>query len=323
MKALIIGGAGYIGSHVALEFSCRGHEVTIFDNLSSGDRINLQREYRFIHGTILDPLAVRQAMRGQDVVVHLAAFKAAGESMIDPEKYALNNLNGTVHILNAMTELGVPYLVFSSSAAIFGEPKYLPMDEDHPKNPINFYGFTKLEIERLLDWYGRLRGLRWAALRYFNAVGYDPEGRILGLEQNPANLLPVIMEVAVGKRDYLGVFGSDYPTRDGTCIRDYIHVTDLARAHVDVLDYLRDHPFLAVNLGSERGLTVLEMLQTAREVTGKAIPAKMVDRRPGDPASLIASSALAKQLLSWRPKYSDPHTIVETTWKVYQHHFRT
>lgn len=322
MNVLVIGGAGYIGSHVSLELLERGHRVTVFDNLSSGDRINLDPRSAFVHGSILDPLALRSALRGQEAVVHLAAFKAAGESMVDPGKYAWNNIAGTIAILNAMIEAGISLFVFSSSAAVFGEPQYLPIDERHPTEPVNFYGQTKLEIERILRWYQQLKGLRWAALRYFNAAGYDPNLRIRGLEQNPANLLPVIMEVAVGVRPHLGVFGNDYPTRDGTCIRDYVHVTDLAVAHVQSLDLLAGgRESLVVNLGSENGVTVLEMLETARRVTGRPIPAQIQGRRPGDPASLVASSARARELLGWQARYSDVETLVRTTWNVYLSHF--
>lgn len=322
MNVLVIGGAGYIGSHVSLELLERGHRVTVFDNLSSGDRINLDPRSAFVHGSILDPLALRSALRGQEAVVHLAAFKAAGESMVDPGKYAWNNIAGTIAILNAMIEAGISLFVFSSSAAVFGEPQYLPIDERHPTEPVNFYGQTKLEIERILRWYQQLKGLRWAALRYFNAAGYDPNLRVRGLEQNPANLLPVIMEVAVGVRPHLGVFGNDYPTRDGTCIRDYVHVTDLAVAHVQSLDLLAGgRESLVVNLGSENGVTVLEMLETARRVTGRPIPAQIQGRRPGDPASLVASSALARELLGWQARYSDVETLVRTTWNVYLSHF--
>lgn len=323
MKVLVVGGAGYIGSHVSWELLSQGHEVTVFDNLSSGDRINLNPESHFIHGNILDPLAIRQALKNQEAVIHLAAFKAAGESMIDPGKYAWNNIAGTIGLLNAMVEQGVNLLVFSSSAAVYGEPQYLPLDENHPTIPENFYGQTKLEIEKLLQWYAKLKGLKWAALRYFNAAGYDNQLRIRGLEQNPANLLPIIMEVAVGKRPQLGVFGDDYPTRDGTCIRDYIHVTDLATAHVKSLDKLaHGADNILVNLGSENGVTVLEMLQTARRITGKPIPARIEGRRPGDPASLVASSALAQKTLNWKAQYSSVENLIESTWNVYRSHFK-
>jgi UDP-glucose 4-epimerase len=239
--------------------------------------------------------------------------------MIIPEKYSRNNIGGTVALLNAMTYAGVGRIAFSSSAAVYGEPEYLPVDEAHPTKPENFYGFTKLEIERLLHWYSQLKSLRYAALRYFNAAGYDPEGQITGLEQNPANLLPVIMEVAVGKRKELQIFGDDYSTEDGTGVRDYIHVTDLAEAHVTAMEYIdRENADLTVNLGSENGISVQEMVDVARRVTGEPISAKVVARRPGDPARLVASAGLAKELLGWKARYSDVDTLISTSWKAYR-----
>jgi UDP-glucose 4-epimerase len=318
MKILVVGGAGYIGSHVAREFLDSGHEVCVFDNLSTGSRGNLFPESRFIEGDLHDYPALLSAMRGADAAVHLAAAKAAGESMFVPEKYSVQNLCGSVNILNAALEAGVGKLVFSSSAAVYGEPKYLPMDEKHPTAPENYYGFTKLEVERILAWYDRLKGLRYAALRYFNAAGYDPAGRISGLEKNPANLIPVIMEVAAGMRPSMKVFGTDYPTKDGSGVRDYVHVSDLARGHVAALDWIsRNDKSLVVNLGSGAGLSVLELLEEARRVTGKSIPAELVARRPGDPASSYASSALAGELLGWKTRDSDLATLISSTWTAY------
>ncbi|MBQ8561915.1 MAG: UDP-glucose 4-epimerase GalE, partial [Spirochaetaceae bacterium] len=283
MKVLVVGGAGYIGSHVVKELMGAGHSVTVFDNLSSGLLQNLFPENDFIAGDILHPETLDSAFgRGFDAFIHLAAFKAAGESMTAPEKYSVNNITGTLNLMNAAVKHGCLNMVFSSSAAVFGEPQYLPINEDHPKSPENYYGFTKLEIERFMDWYDRLKGLKFASLRYFNAAGYDPSGFPCGLEQNPANLLPVIMEVASGMRQKLQVFGTDYDTRDGTCIRDYVHVTDLAIAHVKALDYIcKNKTSLKVNLGSETGVTVKEMLEAARRITGKEIPADFVGRRAG------------------------------------------
>ena len=319
MKVLVIGGAGYIGSHVTRQLLDRGYTVGVYDNLSSGTRENLFTQCSFIEGDILDYASLLSAMRqGWDALVHLAAFKAAGESMLVPEKYSVNNLTGTINILNAALEAGIMNIVFSSSAAVYGEPRYLPIDEKHPKEPENYYGFTKLEIERILSWYDRLKNLRFAALRYFNAAGYDPEGRISGLESNPGNLLPRVMEVAAGMKDRLFIFGDDYPTADGSCIRDYVHVTDLAEAHVLAIEYiLKNNKSLIVNLGSESGISVLEMVNAARRITGKAIPADISERRPGDPAKLVASSAFAKQELGWEAKHSDLDTLIESTWKAY------
>ena len=320
MKVLVIGGAGYIGSHVVKEMMKAGHEVTVFDNLSSGLRCNLFPKNGFIYGNILIQADLEAAFaQGFDAFVHLAAFKAAGESMLVPEKYSVNNITGTINIMNAAVKYGCKKMIFSSSAAVFGSPEYLPIDEDHPKNPENYYGFTKLEIERFMAWYDQLKGMRFAALRYFNAAGYDPEGEIRGLEQNPANLLPRVMEVAAGMKSGMKVFGTDYDTRDGTCIRDYVHVTDLARAHVMALDYItKNDKSLTVNLGTEKGTTVKEIIDAARKITGKEIPSEDVERRPGDPACLYATSKRAKELLGWEPKYSDVDTLVKTTWEVYR-----
>ncbi len=320
MKVLVIGGAGYIGSHVVKELMKAGHIITVFDNLSSGLRQNLFPQNKFIYGTILIPSDLEMAFsQGFDAFVHLAAFKAAGESMIIPEKYAINNIVGTINILNAAIKNNCKNMIFSSSAAIFGSPKYLPIDEKHPKNPENFYGFTKLDIEHYMEWYDKVHGLKFAALRYFNAAGYDPDGEIYGLEQNPANLLPVIMEVAAGKRKEISIFGNDYDTPDGTGVRDYVHVSDLASAHVKALKYIIEKKeSLTVNLGSETGISVLEMINAARKITGKKIPAKISARRLGDPACLYATSENARKKLNWIPKYSDIDTLVSSTWKAYQ-----
>ncbi|MBD3315346.1 MAG: UDP-glucose 4-epimerase GalE [Chitinivibrionales bacterium] len=320
MNMLVIGGAGYIGSHVVRTLLDKGHSVTVYDNLSTGRKENLFAEARFVEGDILDSKALREVTAdGIDGIIHLAAFKAAGESMIRPEKYAVNNLTGTINILNAAAENEVRRFVFSSSAAVYGEPRYLPIDEKHPKSPENFYGFTKLEIERLLEWYDRLKNVKFAALRYFNAAGYDPHGRIRGLERNPQNLLPVVMEVASGMRERMQVFGNDYDTRDGTCIRDYIHVSDLAEAHVLALEWIKANDrSLIVNLGSETGVTVKEMIEAARRITGTPIPADIVDRRPGDPAQLVSTAQFARETLGWKAKYSDVDSLVSSTWEVYR-----
>jgi len=329
MNTLIIGGAGYIGSHVTREFLDRGHKVTVFDDLSSGLRENLFPEAAFVLGNILDYPALLAVCQGRttaalkpepfDAVVHLAAFKAVGESMQKPEKYSLNNISGTISILNAMAEAGIKNIIFSSSAAVFGQPQYLPIDEKHPLNPESYYGFTKLEIERFMGWYDRLKSIRFASLRYFNAAGYDVKGRIAGLEQNPANLIPVIMEVAVGIRRELSIFGNDYETRDGTCIRDYIHVNDLAAAHSAALDYIsKNDKSLTVNLGSETGTTVMEILEAARRISGRPIPSSVTGRRSGDTAVLTASSKLARELLGWKADRSGIDTIIQSTWEVYK-----
>ena len=318
MKILVTGGAGYIGSHVVLDLLEADHDVIILDDLSLGVELNIHSDAQFIFGSTLDNEALKVCFRDQvDAVIHLAAFKAAGESMTDPEKYSKNNISGTINLLNAMTDHGVHTFVFSSSAAVYGYPEYLPIDEDHPTDPINYYGFTKLVIESFLEWYGKLRGLKYVSLRYFNAAGYDPKGRILGLEQNPANLLPIVMEVASGVRDKMEVFGDDYDTPDGTGVRDYIHVSDLASAHVKALDYLQSGDSIMVNLATGEGYSVLDVIEKAREITGHSIPYEITARREGDPAKLIATSESAGELLDWEPKLSDLESLLKTTWRVY------
>ena len=320
MRILVIGGAGYIGSHVVKDLLANGHEVTVFDNLSSGHRCNLFPNAAMAEGDITDPDALRRVMqKGYDGVVHLAAKKAVGESMENPQKYAVNNLSGTINILNAMADHNIKYLVFSSSAAVYGIPQYLPIDERHPTEPINFYGFTKLDIEKLMSWYDRLKGIKYIALRYFNAAGYDESGDIRGLDTAPQNLLPIIMEAAIGKRDKLKIFGNDYDTPDGTCIRDYIHVSDLASAHTAALNYLQEKNRSEIlNLGTETGTSVLEMLKAAEKAIGRSIAFEFSPRRPGDPARLTASAQTARQLLDWKPRHSDIDNIVRSTWAVYR-----
>jgi UDP-glucose 4-epimerase len=324
MNIFIIGGAGYIGSHVAREFLDQGDSVTVFDNLSSGSTENLFPDAQFVEGDVLDYARLKNALTREaenarfDAVVHLSAFKAAGESMIKPEKYSVNNISGTVNILNATVAAGIKNLLFASSAAVYGEPQYLPIDEAHPQNPENYYGFTKLEIERFLGWYDRLKGLRYASLRFFNAAGYDVKGRIKGLERNPANLLPVVMEAACGMRPAVSVFGDDYDTPDGSGVRDYIHVSDLATAHAAALRYIMaNDKSVTVNLGSESGFSVLEILAAARTITGQPIPASVTARRPGDPAKLTASSKKAFALLGWKACHSGLDTLIRTSWEAY------
>jgi UDP-glucose 4-epimerase len=318
-KIAVIGGAGYIGSHVAKELLDFGNEVFIYDNLSSGLRQNLFEEASFAHGDILDIQKLNDFFENTkpEGIVHLAALKAAGESMLLPEKYSVNNITGSLNILNVAVKYGVKYIVFSSSAAVYGNPKYLPMDEKHPTEPENYYGYTKLAIEQYLEWYGKLKGIKYAALRYFNAAGYDAKGRITGLEQNPANLIPIVMEAAIGKRASVSVFGNDYGTEDGTGIRDYIHVSDLARAHRMAFDKLQDSESFVVNLGVNSGNSVLEVIKATEHISGKKIDYKIVGRRAGDAAIVLANPAYAKELLGWQAQCSDLDTLLETTWKAY------
>lgn len=320
MHVLVIGGAGYIGSHVVKALLDQKATVTVFDNLSTGQEINLFSDASFIKGDILDKEALTQALRQNiDAVILLAGKKAVGESMENPALYAQNNITGMLNVLNAMLETHVNNLVFSSSAAVYGTPHYLPIDERHPLDPMSFYGFTKLETERFLTWYHTLKGLNFMALRYFNAVGYDETGAIKGLEQNPQNLLPIIMEVACGKRESLHIFGNDYDTPDGTCIRDYIHVTDLADAHVKAIHHLTaGKESLSLNLGTEKGLSVLDMVKETQRVIQKPIAYQFAPRRPGDPAIVTSSAKLAQTVLGWTPTHSSLENIIASTWAVYR-----
>ncbi len=330
MNILVIGGAGYIGSHVVYELNDAGHQVTILDNFATGLRENVDTRATLVEGDMRDHTLLNRLLSGDsdtengspekfDSVFHFAALKAAGESMENPERYTRANLIATMELLNMMVEHNVKNFVFSSSAATYGSPEYLPIDEEHPQKPINYYGYTKLVIEQTLDWYSRLKGLRYAALRYFNAAGYDVNGRILGKEQNPANLLPIVMEVASGSRSKMQVFGDDYPTRDGTCIRDYIHVNDLATAHVSSMEYLeaqdRD---LQLNLATGEGYTVLEVIQEAEKVSGNKVTYDMVGRREGDPAELVATSDRAEHQIGWKAEHSSLTQLVQSMWNVYQ-----
>lgn len=316
---LVTGGAGYIGSHVVKLLCNEGYNVFVFDNLSLGRKENLHKKASLTIGDILNMDQLDAVMsKNIDTVFHFAAWKAAGESMSDPAKYARNNICGTLNILESMTKNKVSKIVFSSSAAVYGNPQYLPIDEKHPTNPENYYGYSKLAIEENLKWYSQLKNIRFAALRYFNATGYDIDGQIKGKEKNPTNLSPVVMETAAGVRDKMMVFGADYNTPDGTCIRDYIHVNDLATAHLLAMTYISDNNNdLVVNLGTGEGYSVLDVINTASQVTGKKVNYQIVGRRAGDPENLVASSDLAYQLLGWKAQYSDLETIFKTMSGVY------
>ena len=316
---LVIGGAGYIGSHVVLELCEQGYDVTVFDNLSTGYRKNVDLRAEFIRGDIQDQNELCNIFNKDYIgVFHFAALKAAGESMLEPEKYATTNIIGTINILNRMVKNKIEHFIFSSTAAVYGMPEYIPIDEKHPLQPINFYGFTKLEIERILQWYSELKGICFVALRYFNAAGYDMQGRIDGLEQNPANLLPIIMETVSGKRDMMNIYGNNYKTPDGTGIRDYIHVSDLATAHVKALSaIIKKKKNLIINLATGKGYSVLEVIQYTEEITGRKVNFNIVDRRPGDCAELTAVSKLANDLIEWECKYSDIKIILQSMWDIY------
>ena len=317
MRVLVTGGAGYIGSHVVLELCDKGYEVVVLDDLSSGNKGAVDKRAKFINGSTLNNSDVELGLEKVEAVIHLAAFKAAGESMLDPIKYSQNNILGSINLLNAIIKHKINSFVFSSTAAVYGYPEYLPLDENHPLEPINYYGYTKLEIEKILHWYSDLKGLKFAALRYFNAAGYDINGRLNFLEKNPANLIPTTMEVASGMRNKMHVFGNDYNTHDGTGLRDYIHVSDLAEAHLQALDFLNNNNNIKVNLSSGERHSVIDVIDMTKKISGKEINYEIVERRPGDPAELYASSDLAYDALHWKPKYSDLKTLIESTWNVY------
>lgn len=317
-KILVAGGAGYIGSHVQKQLLEEGFEVLVYDNLSSGDKVNLLKGADFIEGDILDKNTLDKAMaQSIDGVVHLAAKKAVGESMEKPEIYAENNISGAINILNSMIKNGVQHIVFSSSAAVYGMPEYTPIDENHPINPINYYGYTKYAIEQNMAWFAKLGKLNYAALRYFNAVGYAADKSITGRERNPQNLLPIIMEVATGKREKLSVFGNDYDTPDGTCIRDYVHVSDLAKAHTAAMRKLMtEKSSFALNLGTGKGTSVNEVIAATEKVIGKKLNYDYAPRRAGDPAMLTAKADKAFELLGWKPNYTNIEDIVRTVWNL-------
>jgi UDP-glucose 4-epimerase len=320
MKILVVGGAGYIGSHFVLEAYRAGHDVVVFDDLSSGFKSNLDNGIDFFEGSTLSNQNLSEIMNSSsfDVAVYLAACKAAGESMTDPVKYASNNIIGGINFIKACVEYDVKKIVFSSSAAVYGLPLYNPIDEAHSLKPINFYGYTKKIIEENLKWFSDLKGIRYASLRYFNAAGYDSDNQNLNKENNPQNLIPLIMEVAEGSRRSIQVYGNDYSTKDGTGVRDYIHVTDLAKGHLASIDYLfQNDNDLTVNLGSGRGHSVLEIIKMTEDVSNRNINYKVFDRRDGDPDIVIASSKKATELIGWSPNKSDLHNIIRSTWNIY------
>jgi len=318
MKVLVTGGAGYIGSHVVMHLCEAGHDVVVIDDLSLGDKKAVDSKATFIQGSILNKEDLNRCLKDIETVMHFAAFKSAGESMKNPQKYSENNILGTLTLLQSMIEHNINNIIFSSTAAVYGYPEYLPLDEKHPLNPINFYGFTKLAIENMLEWYHKLLGMNYVILRYFNAAGYDEAERITSRENNPANLIPAIMEVASGNRDKIDVFGDNYDTPDGTGIRDYIHVSDLAKAHVKSLGLIQAKQSETINLGSEKQYSVMEVISLTEKITGKTIPYEIVDRREGDPAKIYASSEYARKVLNWSASLSRLENIIETTWRIYK-----
>jgi UDP-glucose 4-epimerase len=320
MKILVTGGAGYIGSHVVYELIDQGHDVTILDDMSLGLEENIDPRSIFVQGSTHSDSDLDSVLSvGFDGIIHLAAWKAAGESMTDPAKYAHNNLIGTINLLNACDRHGIKRFVFSSTSSVYGNPEYIPIDENHPTDPISYYGETKLQVEKNLKWFSELKGIRFGVLRYFNAAGYDIKGRIKGRERNALNLIPIAMEVAAGIREKMQVFGDNYDTHDGTGVRDYIHVSDLAIAHMKALNYISENDKdLLVNLATGEGHSVLDVINKSKEVSGKDIPFDIVGRRAGDPATVVAVSNRANKVLDWSTKYSDLDTLIRTSWDVYK-----
>ena len=321
MKILVVGGAGYVGSHAARLLSRAGHEIWAYDNLCYGHR-GAVAPGRLIEGDLGERDKLVDVLRQHriEAVMHFAAFAYVGESVTDPAKYYLNNIGGSISLLEAMREADVKKIVFSSTTATYGVPDKIPITEDESQKPINPYGFTKLVIEQALADYASAYGFAYAALRYFNASGASPDGD-LGEDHDPeTHLIPLILQVALGQREFITVFGNDYPTPDGTCIRDYIHVDDLATAHEKALQFLRPGEGLRLNLGTGQGASVREVIEACRRATGHAIPERHGPRRAGDPPALVADSARAQKLLGWKPRYATIEPIVETAWRWHSSH---
>lgn len=322
MSILITGGAGYIGSHCVAALIDRGVDVVVVDDLSKGHRAALKGG-RFYQGSVADREFLNRVFEKESIeaVIHFAAYSLVGESMQVPERYFRNNVTAGLTLIETMIEHKVPYLVFSSTAATFGEPEHVPIVETDRQVPTNPYGESKLIVEHMLKWCDQAHGLKYCALRYFNVAGARSDGSI-GEDHRPeSHLIPLILQVAQGKRDKLSLFGTDYPTKDGTCVRDYIHVEDLIDAHMLALDYLRaGNPSTAFNLGNGQGFSNREIIEAARRVTGHPIPVSEEGRRPGDPATLIASSRKAMDILGWKPKYTNVEDIIATAWKWHSTH---
>ena len=324
MKILVLGGAGYIGSHTVYELIDAGNEVVIIDNLETGHMKAVHPQAKFYKGDLRDRAFVDSVLdteKNIDAVIHFAANSLVGESMVNPLKYYDNNLCGTKVMLESLVAHGIDKVVFSSTAATYGEPQSIPIVETDPTRPTNCYGETKLSMERMFYWTGEAHNLRFVSLRYFNACGAHISGQI-GEDHNPeTHLIPLILQAASGKRDHISIFGTDYDTVDGTCVRDYIHVTDLAQAHILAVRYLMDGNKSDIfNLGNGVGFTVRQVIDEARKVTGADIKVVEEGRRAGDPATLIASSDKAKSVLGWKPEYADLSKIIETAWKWHSKH---
>jgi len=320
MKLLVTGGAGHIGSVCIEELLLQGFKVVVVDNLQEGHREAVLPEAIFYEGDFGDRSLLKTIFEKYviDTVIHFAADTRVGSSMVYPSQFFNNNVVNGITLLDVMREFNCRRMIFSSTAAIYGEPQYIPVDEKHPQIPVNPYGESKLMFERILDWYHRAYGLKFNALRYFNAAGASK--RFGNAKRNVTLLIPVIMQVLLGQRERLQIFGNDYPTKDGTCIRDYIHVSDLAQAHIKAMQNMERHPNGKYNLGNGQGFSNLEVVKTVESVTGKIVPFEFAPRRPGDPAVLIASSDLARQELGWQPKFAKLEEIVATAWEWHRKH---
>lgn len=323
MAILVTGGAGYIGSHSVLTLQKAGYEVIVLDNLVYGhqDLVDEVLKVKLIVGSTCDRALLREVFANHqiDAVMHFAAYAYVGESVTEPAKYYENNVVGTLTLLEAMLEANVKTFVFSSTCATYGVPDAVPITEDQSQNPINPYGATKLMVERILQDFNHAYDFRSVCLRYFNAAGADPEGN-LGEDHNPeTHLIPLVLQTALGQRDSVSVFGTDYDTPDGTCLRDYIHVLDIAQAHILALKYLlNDGATDVFNLGNASGFSVKEVIETARKITGKEIKMEFGDRRPGDPPALVGSGAKAQKILGWQPAYSNLDDIISHAWQWHQ-----
>ncbi len=323
MAVLICGGAGYIGSHNVRAFAQRGEEVIVVDSLETGHRASVPEGIKFYHADIRDSEALDKVFAENKIeaVIHFCAYSLVGESMEKPLKYFDNNIGGMISLLEAMQKYEVKRIIFSSTAATYGEPKKVPILETDPTIPTNPYGESKLTMEKMMYWVSRLHDIRYVSLRYFNVAGAWHDGSI-GEDHHPeSHLVPLILQVPLGKREHITIYGDDYPTQDGTCIRDYIHTEDLARAHILALEYLRNGgPSDIFNLGSGDGYSVMEMINAARKVTGHPIPAQLGARRPGDPAKLVADSSKAQRVLNWKPEITRMEDIIATAWKWHSSH---
>lgn len=323
MKILVVGGAGYIGSHAVKQLLENNIEVVVIDSLETGHIESIPSSVHFHQVDIRHKEALKEVLLKEQVdgVIHFAANSLVGESMTNPLKYYNNNVHGTQVLLEVLVELGIKYIVFSSTAATYGDIKTMPITEDMPNDPTNTYGETKLAIEKMLKWTNQAHDLNYVCLRYFNVAGADHSGTIGEAHTTETHLIPLILQVPLGQRPYITVFGDNYETKDGTCIRDYIHVTDLVNAHILALKYLmKGGESNIFNLGSNSGYSVLEMIEAAREVTNHPIPMQIGERRSGDPALLIASSQKAKEILGWEPQITDIKEIIASAWKWHQSH---